>query len=309
MERIKSLKEQIESLDKLKIDEAKELYKKSINSSDEKLKKLYFDKLILGTMYVVYNYIERNSLEIFQSSQYDIDDIQSAFIELWIKKIKNGELLNVDSYSNMFNSKFYNDICTNLIGDEMPIYGQSGIPGESFVDLFYIFIELKNSGKKFDFDDLMNAFNQEKHYSIQRVPHLQEYSNLVLIFENMYNNLNFDKTEDLEVTKRKVRIYIKLFINNGEYENISDDMVAADNTEDIVDKVMYEKFIKDVDDVITDEKKKEIIYQRFGIGGESPKLLDELSEQFGVTSDMIRQIVEKTLRNLRMSNKIKKYAK
>lgn len=125
----------------------------------------------------------------------------------------------------------------------------------------------------------------------------------------MYNNLNFDKTEDLEVTKRKVRIYIKLFINNGEYENISDDMVAADNTEDIVDKVMYEKFIKDVDDVITDEKKKEIIYQRFGIGGDSPKLLDELSEQFGVTSDMIRQIVAKTLRNLRMSDKIKKYAK
>ena len=276
MERIKSLKEQIESLDKLKIDEAKELYKKAINSSDEKLKKLYFDKLILGTMYVVYNYIERNGLEIFQSSQYDIDDIQSAFIELWIKKIKNGELLNVDSYSNMFTSKFYNDICTNLIGDEMPIYEQSGIPVESFVDLFYIFIELKNSGKKFDFDDLMNAFNQEKHYSIQRVPHLQEYSNLMLIFENMYNNLNFDKTEDLEVTKRKVRIYIKLFINNGEYENISDDMVAADNTEDIVDKVMYEKFIKDVDDVITDEKKKEIIYQRFGIGGDSPKLLDEL---------------------------------
>ncbi len=309
MERIKSLKEQIESLDKLKIDEAKELYKKAINSSDEKLKKLYFDKLILGTMYVVYNYIERNGLEIFQSSQYDIDDIQSAFIELWIKKIKNGELLNVDSYSNMFTSKFYNDICTNLIGDEMPIYEQSGIPVESFVDLFYIFIELKNSGKKFDFDDLMNAFNQEKHYSIQRVPHLQEYSNLMLIFENMYNNLNFDKTEDLEVTKRKVRIYIKLFINNGEYENISDDMVAADNTEDIVDKVMYEKFIKDVDDVITDEKKKEIIYQRFGIGGDSPKLLDELSEQFGVTSDMIRQIVAKTLRNLRMSDKIKKYAK
>lgn len=309
MERIKSLKEQIESLDKLKIDEAKELYKKAINSSDEKLKKLYFDKLILGTMYVVYNYIERNGLEIFQSSQYDIDDIQSAFIELWIKKIKNGELLNVDSYSNMFTSKFYNDICTNLIGDEMPIYEQSGIPVESFVELFYIFIELKNSGKKFDFDDLMNAFNQEKHYSIQRVPHLQEYSNLMLIFENMYNNLNFDKTEDLEVTKRKVRIYIKLFINNGEYENISDDMVAADNTEDIVDKVMYEKFIKDVDDVITDEKKKEIIYQRFGIGGDSPKLLDELSEQFGVTSDMIRQIVAKTLRNLRMSDKIKKYAK
>ena len=309
MERIKKLKRTDESLDKLKIDEAKELYKKAINSSDEKLKKLYFDKLILGTMYVVYNYIERNGLEIFQSSQYDIDDIQSAFIELWIKKIKNGELLNVDSYSNMFTSKFYNDICTNLIGDEMPIYEQSGIPVESFVDLFYIFIELKNSGKKFDFDDLMNAFNQEKHYSIQRVPHLQEYSNLMLIFENMYNNLNFDKTEDLEVTKRKVRIYIKLFINNGEYENISDDMVAADNTEDIVDKVMYEKFIKDVDDVITDEKKKEIIYQRFGIGGDSPKLLDELSEQFGVTSDMIRQIVAKTLRNLRMSDKIKKYAK
>jgi len=39
MEKITSWKEQIESFDKLKLEEAKDLYEKAVNSSDEELKK------------------------------------------------------------------------------------------------------------------------------------------------------------------------------------------------------------------------------------------------------------------------------
>ena len=81
------IQEHIESFGKLKMEEAKELYSKAINSTDEKIKKLYFDKIILGTLYVINNYVDRNNLKMFEGSQYDIEDIRSACIEVWIRKI------------------------------------------------------------------------------------------------------------------------------------------------------------------------------------------------------------------------------
>lgn len=309
MERIKSWKEQIESFDKLKIDEAKELYIKAINSSDEQLKKLYIDKVILGTLYVIYNYIERNDLGILQGSQFDIDDIQSAFTEIWIRKIKNGELLNVDRYSLLFTPTFFNDVYKNLVGNEMIVNEQFGITTEHIIDLFYAFIKLKNTGKEFNFDDLMNAFYQEKRYYWQRVSYCQSDSILMIILENMYNNLNFDKIEDLEITKNKIGDYIRLFINNGLFENISNDVVAPDMEDGILDSVMYENFISDVDDVIIDDRKKKVIHLRYGLDGDEPKNLDEIADQFNVSRERIRQMDAKALRDLRTSKKIKKYTK
>ena len=306
---IKKWKEQVESLDKLKIEEAKELYIKAINSSDEHLKKLYIDKVILGTLYLICNHIDRNHLEILQSSQYDIEDIQSAFTEVWIRKIKNGELLNVDEYSSMFNSTFFNDVYKSLVGNEMVINKQFGITVEPIIDLFYSFIKLKNTGKEFNFDDLMTAVYQEKSYYWQKVSYCPRDNILMLLLENMYNNLNFDKTEDLKITKNKIGDYIKLFINNGLYEKISNNIAADDCIDNILNSVMYEGFIDDVDDVITDERKRKIIHERYGLDGDEPKTLTEIAEQFGVTGERIRQIEARSLRDLRKSRKIRKYVK
>jgi len=263
----------------------------------------------LGTIYVVHNYIERNGLEILQNSQYDINDIQSIFTEIWIRKIKTGELLKVDKYSSMFNSSFFNDVYTNLVGNEMIINEQFGVKTEHFIDLFHAFIKLKNSGKEFNFDDLMTAFYQERRYYWQRVSYCQRDCILMLILEKMYDNLNFDKTEDLEITKNKMRDYIRLFINNGLYEKISNNMIADDKFDDILDSIMYENFISDVDDVITDERKKEVIHQRYGLDGEIPKSLEEVAKQFDVSRESIRQMNAQALRTLSRSQKIRKYVK
>ena len=109
--------QEISSIEKLKIDEAKELYQKAKMSSDVNTQKIFMDKIILGTLYVVFDYIKRNDIEMFYSSSFDMDDIISSFNEVWINKIYNGDLLRVDSFSNIFTASFFSELYKNLCND------------------------------------------------------------------------------------------------------------------------------------------------------------------------------------------------
>lgn len=309
MERIKSWIEKSQELERLKIEEVKELYLKANNASDEQLKKLYLDKIIMGTLYVVFNYIERNDLKIFESSQYGIDDIQSAFIETWIKKIYNGDLFNADKYSNIFTQTFFSEVYSNLVGSEMVISEQFKITSEHLIDLFYLFIKLKNSGKQFNFDDLMEAFNQDKRYYYHRICYSSEDSAIMKLLEGMYDNLSFDKTDDLNITRTMIANYIKLFVNNGICEKITNDFVAEDVYDDILDDVIFEHFIENVDDVLDDDRKRKVIHQRYGIDDGRPKTYEEIGKIYNISRERVRQIEARSLRKLRYFNKIKKYNK
>ena len=75
MEVLEQWYSQISSFEKLKITEAQELYKKAINTQNISLKETYINELILGTLYVVPNYIARNNLSTLSSRIYDINDI------------------------------------------------------------------------------------------------------------------------------------------------------------------------------------------------------------------------------------------
>ena len=132
--------QKISSIEKLKIDEAKELYKKAKMSSDVNTKKIFMDKIILGTLYVVFDYVKRNDIEMFYSSSFDMDDIISSFNEVWINKIYNGDLLRVDSFSNIFTTSFFSEVYKNLCNDEIVIKEQFGIPIECLTDLLSIYI-------------------------------------------------------------------------------------------------------------------------------------------------------------------------
>ena len=143
---------QISSFEKLKITEAQELYKKAINTQNISLKETYINELILGTLYVVYEFIKRNKLELFISSAYDMNDIISSFNEIWIKKIYNGELLNVDKYSLLFTSSYFNEVYNNLCGDEIIINEQFKVPIDCFAELLssYVLYRNKNFDKSFE---------------------------------------------------------------------------------------------------------------------------------------------------------------
>ena len=144
MEKLMQWYNQISSFPKLKISEAQDLYQKAINTEDETLKKLYMDELIIGTLYVVYEYIKRNELELFVSSSYDMNDIISSFNAVWIKKLYNGDLLNVDRYSLLFTSTYYKDVYNNLYGDEIIVNEQFKVSINCFVELLTTYVLYRN---------------------------------------------------------------------------------------------------------------------------------------------------------------------
>lgn len=290
-------KHQISSFKKLNINEAKELYQKAISTNDNNLRKRYIDTIILGTLYVVYNYIERNNLELFCSSTFDMNDIISAFNEVWIRKINNGELLNINRFSLLFTFTYFRDVCNQLIGEEIVVDEQFKINTDNFIMLFLEYVKLKNKDNK----ELLKKYYENRYNTYINY-------NVMNLFEKIYSNLNFDKIDDLNLNKTKMYYYLKLIINIGLLQNLSDEYADETNMEDkIINEIFFESFIKDVDYVIKDERQKQVIHQRFGLDSGIFSTLDDIANVHNVSRERVRQIEVKSLRYLRRSEKIKNY--
>lgn len=306
MKIIRTLEDEIKTYNKLKLEDAKELYKEYLNCNNETQKKLYLDKLILETLYVPNTFIKRNNLKIFNNGEYDLEDIRSAYIECWIKRIKNGDLLRINSYSNIFIKSFFNEVYRNLVGEKGIIKEDKNIKTEELSDMFNEYIVLKNKGIKFTFNDLMTSLIKEKEFYKYFYPDIEKQDKLLIIFESMYNNLNFEKTNDLELSKQRVIDFIKLFLNNGLKTNLNNN-IETDNIDETLGRIIDESFIKDVDSIIKNKRNRYIIHERFGIDNDKRKTLLELSKELNISLERIRQIEEKSLTLLSKSTKIRKY--
>lgn len=298
---------QISQYDKLKLSEAQELCRKVFETSDESIKKLYMDKVILGTLYVVYNYITRNNLSIFSSRAYDTNDIISSFVEIWIKKIYDGELLYVDKYSNIFTRTYFNEVYQNLVGKDIIFHETFGMPTEFFADLFHIFIQFKNKGLNFTYSDLIKVISKDAyHYSYL----IEKYnSSIMLMFENIYNNLNCNKDENLDIGITKINDFFKVFIDIGITESISYNLLdSTDMESNVINKALFKPFVKDIDNALANDRQRQIIHQRYGLDDGIPKTLEELAKIHNITKERVRQIEVKCLRMLRHPTRnIKRY--
>ena len=84
--------EQFSNVEKLRISEVKELYKKINETDNKELRKNYYNKIILGTEHVVYNYLKSTNIYLLSSMNADTEDIIATTYETWIENIKNGKL-------------------------------------------------------------------------------------------------------------------------------------------------------------------------------------------------------------------------
>lgn len=309
MEELMQWYNQISSFPKLKISEAQDLYQKAINTEDETLKKLYMDELIIGTLYVVYGYIKRNELELFVSSLYDMNDIISSFNAVWIKKLYNGDLLNVDRYSLLFTSTYYKDVYNNLYGDEIIVNEQFKVSINCFVELLttYVLYRNKEINKPFRevieetyFNDRWNGWSYIIYDDVMKV---------IPLLEKIYSNLNFDKLENLNLGKTKIVDYLRLIINIGLIEPISNELPDKNDMEDtITTNMVMEDFICDVDNALTNERERQIIHERYGLDNGVSLVLSEVGKIHSLSKDRIRQIEAKALRKLRCRRDfVKKY--
>lgn len=304
MAEIKSFKKQISSFEKLSILQAQQLYMKAISLTNAELKKLYIDKIILGTLYVISNFIERNNLDLLDGTSYDTDDLMSAFMQVWIKKINEGELLNVDNFSYIFTPAFFNEVYENVCGCSININSLFGVCANAFIDLFYSFVKLKNEEKQIRFKNLLDMIEENK--DLLRLPEHHQ-NNLLCLFDKMYNNLNFDKNEDLILSKHKVASFIRLFINNGLFDDAILELVDYDMEDKVLNDIVSKEFVSDVDKILVDEKTRDIIHQRFGLDKSSPKTLEAIGKDYGVSREAIRCIELRALSRLSKTYKMKAY--
>ena len=158
---------EISRVKKIKFSEAQELYKKAIDIKDEGKRRDALTMLITGTLYVVYEYIKINNLGVFATSSFDMDDIINAFNEIWVKKIYEGKLLKVSSYSGLINYEFLDDVYDSLGGNKVFIRELFGITVNDFIKYFIMYVKSKKSNS--------NVLLEQKIYD--KYP-LQDYHDL-----------------------------------------------------------------------------------------------------------------------------------
>lgn len=295
-------KEQISDYKKLKLDEAKKLYLKYIDCSDLKLKKLYMDKLILGTLHVVYNYIESSKIYLFISPAISVEDIINSFVEVWINKIKDGELLNIDYYSLIFAKAFFNDVWDKLNCQFINVYELYGLTIEELSDLFYYYILFRSTNDLVTQKKLADYFN-----NFQNI--IKNWC-FIELFEKIYINTGLDQVGIVKLGKTKIRNYFKLIISTGLFDSISNDYIDSDVLKKYVeDKIYFASFRKEVDKLLSNPRTRDIIYKINELGDEEIKTYEEIANGYNITLTRVKQIERNFLRDARRNWNIIRFTK
>ena len=292
---------EIESYERLNISEAQELYRKAIATEDTELKKSYMNRLILGTLYVVCNYIERNDLIKLCTTEYDMNDMINSFTEAWIKNIYDGKLLDITTFSLIFHHGFFSEVYKNLGCNESVVNNPFDMSADLFVDLFYRFIECKNNNKEFYYEDIIGYI--DTYCDSIKVPMI------LPLFEKMYNCLNIDKNESLVIAKSRLDSFLKYYINVGLCDRLNPNMLDETDYEDeTLYSVSFEHFVEDVDSVL--EKypiEQKFVHLIYGLDDDTPMTLKSVGDAYNLSRDRVRTINESSLRMLRRNDKMIEY--
>lgn len=163
-------------------------------------------------------------------------------------------------------------------------------------------METKN---KVDF----NLFKR-KYYEIYNCSFNDDYtiSNVYFLISKIYNDSNIKYETDVNKRNAKIKKYIKIIIDSTLNEPF-DNCINSEYVEEcVINKIMLNNFINKVDELITNERNKEIMYHRFGIGNHEKLSLSDLSKKYKITECRIKQIEDREIRLLRYPSKqLRKY--
>lgn len=297
MKELENWYDQISNFERLKLEKAKELYIKAINEKDELIKKEYMERLITGTLYVVYNFIKKQGFNILKSSSYDMNDIINTFNEVWINMIYNGELLNVDRYSLLFSTTTINKVYDILHSNQLTFNERFYISYDCIKECFIEYIQSIRNETECDFSKLVEKYYNGNEYIykslIQMIP----------IFDALSKNIDFDNIRNSKINK-----YFKFIFETGLTEPLNVNIEDDSNIERrIIMSIISDDFIKEVDLSLKKEKQRQVIHERFGLDDNNPLTLKEVAAIHGITSERVRQIEIKALRKLSRDRNIRKY--
>ena len=307
--------EQFSIVEKLRISEVKELYKKINETDNKELRKNYYNKIILGTEHVVYNYLKSTNIYLLSSMNADTEDIIATTYETWIENIKNGKLNEANSFSQITQANTF----SYSIEEKMGLNSQFDISSSSE----FASSQFYKNGKKHSDNALGVLTDLELRKSFVKYYRLRQLGDEKIdlteqVFEDskISNDQKvrvasfFDKTcdyldstiGDTKISDTNLAKYIKLVISNTITSDSTDNSMLIDNNDvdsEVIENNMREKLIESFETAQLTDTEKFIIRKRFGIDGGGCKTLEETGESLGASKIGILLTEAKALHKLR----------
>lgn len=295
LNKIEDFKRKIAVYDELSFGEAKELFELFNNTTDDKLKAKYFEKIVLGTLYVVCDYIESNQ-KLFSSISCDLGDVISSFCEEWIVSIKNGSVFNRDCFASMFTMSFFLRVSKNM-SPNFSVAQQYGIDRASFVTLFKKYLELNRLNDKASLEDLVGEDASE----------INKY--LIVLFDKIHERNDLFK-EDLPIDDSKLLGFIDTFIGSGIYDKLNNNILEEnDCINSVIDSIFYNDFRNAFYEVPLPDDWRRVIEKRFGLDDGEYRTLTDTAKKLNFSRPKVIKKEQKSLRMLRSCTDIKEFNK
>lgn len=313
--KLKKWYEEIKNYERLTLKEAKTLNRLMLTLSQEELEK-YRNKLILGTIYLVYNFVCNSGLTAIKSSYFDIDDIMNISIEIWINMIDSNILLNnnTKSYVQLFLREFYIRLNKHLIGENTKYYsseeGYNKLSEYVFGNMLKFYLESINNGSIIDKKSELNCiifYLEECGILSKRSSTIiseKEKNRLIYeiysIFHNIKRIINIEDISRLSKTKLD---YLKLILFDNSILEGGIQIITIDDFTEEVDKQVLVNNILNLTTLT--KREEEVLILRYNLLENPTKFVEpsyrEAGKVLGVNKSRVKQLEDKAL------GKIKSY--
>ena len=307
---------QIASYPKLTNKEARDLYAKYSATDDKKKKKKYMDELILGTLYVVYNYIKDKNILMFCTKSYDANDIISAFNEAWIRELYNNSLETSKNFSAILYGKTYISNVYKCLGiGKNNLLNNYNFDSDKFISLLLKYIKAKYYNEDFSYyheidtslekplnENYYNGlyyYHQGKKYFDKDVRKEYLISHLLA---NIYKNLKLKDDINWQELTVKLKRYLNLVINLGMEVPLNNNWLTEDHAETALQKRVISNAFKELFDeieIVGGERShngrrgklvKEIMLLRYGFVDNDVKTFAEIGKILNISEQRAQQL-------------------
>lgn len=300
----------IENLPKTDFNSAKNLYLDYLKENDINKKRKIREQIIIGALYVVYNHLSRNNFDTLISGFYDMNDIISSTVEYLIYVIDNGELLNYDRFSCIFNTNTYYSFLTNeLIEQKYPIGEETILTTDNFSKILNEIILVINKKGELLYDEFIKLFISKGYMNIKDIWLYcgNDISKTYILFMTIIRIIN---ENNVTLSETKIDQFKYLLINSA-LELLSKE--KTDRSEYTEDKIIDEMYYEGILDIVFNDKElsdNDIIAQRYGlVNYDNPHSLEEVAISKKSTRERIRQKEAKMLRQLRRNKDLLNYVR
>lgn len=298
---------QFQDQKRLNYKQTKELINLANVTEDEKLKKEYFNQAILGTQYVIYNFLKTTKIHCFSSTETPTEDIIATVYETWIEYIKNNALKENETFSKVtFSNKFSNKVMEKLgirqqlrkkpsdkystEFNNMALH-RSNIELTEFFMTYYI---ATNSGQ-----DVEEALNKYETYKTL-LPF--EKDGTITFFKKITNYIE-TSTDYRDISPANIRNYIEMIIANTiSNDSLEDEILIVTYRYD--DNEIYRDFSTQIDNALNSltDLQNEFLRKCYGFD-ENVTSVQQIEEEYHYNKNKRMALMYKALSNLKKKNR------